>query len=46
MFEVMDWLAPFERVQSQRGALGLLLREIAEQEKMGWPSLVREDKFW
>lgn len=44
--EVMDWLAPFERVQSQRGALGLLLREIAEQEKMGWPSLVRADNFW
>lgn len=46
MFEVMDWLAPFERVQSQRGALGLLLREIAEQEKMGWPSLIHEDKVW
>lgn len=41
----IEWLAPFERIQSTPGAAGLLLREIELEDSVGWPGLRSEDDW-
>lgn len=39
---IINWLEPFERLCREQNSIGLILEEVALQQRCGWPSLRNE----